>query len=181
MSGREMSTVSIGLGFPRAWWTGAIYRHEKSRCPHMRLRLRSCGGDASAEFTVCEHQRLEMLKFSCTRSPRRAGFSSDDLADDVAARIVDGGPPEGLVELHAEGGEQRSERRLQRARASVLALEREPGPVGRGCAQESLGAAFRHPARARAHEVGVGGALAADQLRPSPHGGGHAAPALPFL
>src|SRR5688500_2588359 len=141
-----MSTVSIGLGFPRAWWTGAIYRHEKSRCPHMRLRLRSRGGDASAESTVCEHQRPDLLKFSCERAPPRRRLARDDFAHDLASRIVDGDPPEALLEFDAEAGEQRSESRLQGARASVLGLERDAGPVGSGGAEKPLGAAFRHPA-----------------------------------
>ena len=76
---------------------------------------------------------------------------------------------------------QLGERRPHRAHVSVLDLERDPEAVRSRGAEQSLGAALGRPALELTHQQRVGGLRAADQLRVSPHRGGHPRAALALL
>src|ERR1051325_8716396 len=52
-----------------------------------------------------------------------------------------------------------------------IVCSRDPGPVRGGRAQRALGSAFRDPPGNRSHQLRVGAAVAADELRTRPHRG----------
>src|SRR3970282_309626 len=66
------------------------------------------------------------------------------LADDLSARVLDRNDPE-LARLDPETGEEGGKRAPDRPRRSVLDLERDPEPVGRRGAHETLVTPLLHP------------------------------------
>src|SRR6266508_4558350 len=87
--------------------------------------------------------------------PVKIFFSAGcELADDLVSAVANRHRPEGGGG-ETQAGEQRSERRPQRAGASVLDLQREAQPLRAGCAEEALRPALRDPAGHRLHEIGV--------------------------
>ncbi len=102
--------------------------------------LDACGL-SSARPTNAGHGEADLVRRDIVRIACDSPSLHDQLPDDVPARADDG---------HATQIEHRgtAPARAERAGVAVLGLEGEPRSVGRYGAEQTLGAALRHPARA---------------------------------
>src|SRR4051794_569291 len=104
-------------------------------------------------------------------APRRRGplGLGGELADLLAAAVSERHAREAGTEVVAETADEGGERWTHRAVAAVLRLQRDAEPIWSGGTEERFSASLGDPARQRLHQLGIGLAGAADELRPGPH------------
>src|ERR1051325_1702894 len=74
-------------------------------------------------------------------------------------------------EVDPERGAELRQRGAQGARVAILRLQRDPEAVRGGGAHQALCSVLRDPTGNRSHQLRVGAAVAADELRTRPHRG----------
>src|SRR4249919_1137161 len=116
------------------------------------------------------HHKSARILVRKRRSVKRTTLltrSGDPVNAELAARVLDRNVRE-VARLEAEPWEKRRETAADRPLGAVLDLEHDAEPVARGT-EKPLGAALGDPTAPEAHELGVGGAVAPDQLGASTH------------
>src|SRR5439155_8368185 len=115
---------------------------------------RACGSSAIAGHGSSAPTTAGASRRTTARSSRSCGRSAsraDDLADALAAAVLDWQHLE-VADVELEAGEERVCRRTERATVPVLGLERYADAVARR-AEQSLGAALGDPAGGRLHQA----------------------------
>ena len=123
----------------------------------------NCSGKHAGMIAVCRANGWPVEGYRRPDHPLQ-----HELLDEIA----------GAAEVETERGSKRRQSRPQRPRVAVRDLDRETDSAGGDGAHQALCPGLRQPVGLGSHQLGVGGALAADQHRVGPHCGRDASAAV---